>query len=193
MGKNQNNNQEPFPQHLCKMCGKCCRAIVPQYGHEELIELTKDGDEEANVFVNIFKKYPTIDDARKVVPEHVDQIINVLKDNDNFDISKITFYHCPYITEDNLCSIHEERPDCCRRAPRNGWSLFPPGCGFEGWQFEMREKHKKTVRFLKECLYEYEQLKNEEDIVYSNMTLKDFRTLVENKIAPWEKYGAKYW
>lgn len=191
--KTISNDYGDFPQYLCKMCGKCCKAIIPETDYEELKIAASEGDEEAKVFVNVFNRYPSVKDARKVVPDHVDQIIEELKKIDKYDLSKLNFYYCPYITVDNLCSIHEERPDCCRRAPRNGWSLFPPDCGFKGWQFEMRERHKKSIRFLKEYLYEAEQTKNEDDLVYSNLSLKEFRTLVENKIKPWERYGARYW
>ena len=148
-----------FPQHLCKMCGKCCKAITTPYTHQELVKLAQEGQEEAKVFVEIFQRYDSVEAARAAVPDHVENILNQLKkSNTDFDESKVTFYHCPHLTEDNKCSIHSTRPDCCRRAPRNGWSLFPPECGFKGWQFQQREKVKASVRKLKEYLAELELL-----------------------------------
>lgn len=126
---------EEFPQHLCKMCGQCCKAITTPYTHEELKELAAQGQEEARVFVEIFRKYPTIEDARKAVPAHVENILKELKKNPDFDESKIAFYYCPHLTEQNTCSIHPTRPDCCRRAPRNGWSLFRRNAGSKDGSF----------------------------------------------------------
>ncbi len=54
---------EEFPQHLCKMCGQCCKAITTPYTHEELKELAAQGQEEARVFVEIFRKYPDVVDV----------------------------------------------------------------------------------------------------------------------------------
>jgi len=192
--KQQNNGEkEAFPQYLCKMCGRCCKAIVPEYSHEELEKLAEQGDSEARVFTEFFNRYPTLDDAMKVVPEHVNQIIQTLKDKGSYNEETFTVYYCPYITENNMCSIHEQRPDCCRRAPRHGWSLMPPGCGFDGWRFEMREQHKKTIRSLKEYLYEVKQLSPNGVIPGQKMTVNELENLINEKIKPWEKYGSRYW
>lgn len=183
-----------FPQHLCRMCGKCCKAITTPYTYDELVQLAKEGQEEAKVFVEIFEKYDSIEDARKVVPDHVENIINFLKTNNpDFDESKITFFHCPYITDENLCSIHATRPDCCRRAPRNGWSFFPPDCGFKGWQFQQREKVKCSVRKLKEYLLELELMSDDDVVQGRNKTVKEMKDFINKKIAPWKKYGADFW
>ena len=183
-----------FPQHLCKMCGKCCKAITTPYTHEELVKLAQEGQEEAKVFVEIFERYNSVDEARAAVPDHVENILNQLKkSNPNFDETKVTFYHCPHLTDDNKCSIHSTRPDCCRRAPRNGWSLFPPGCGFKGWQFQQRERVKASVRKLKEYLAELELLDDDFVLQERNKTVKEMKEFIKEKIKPWEKYGASFW
>ena len=175
------------------MCGQCCKAITTPYTHEELKELAAQGQEEARVFVEIFRKYPTIEDARKAVPAHVENILKELKKNPDFDESKIAFYYCPHLTEQNTCSIHPTRPDCCRRAPRNGWSLFPPECGFKGWQFQQRERVKATVRRLKETLMDFELLADEQILPSSGKSVKQVREEINEKISHWEKYGSAYW
>lgn len=183
-----------FPQHLCHMCGKCCKAITTPYSYEELVELANQGQEEAKVFVEIFQRYNSVDEARAAVPDHVENILNQLrKNNPNLDESKVTFYHCPHLTEENKCAIHPTRPDCCRRAPRNGWSLFPPGCGFKGWQFQQKEKVKASVRKLKEYLMELECLPDSYVLPERNMTVKEMKDFINEKIKPWEKYGAAFW
>ena len=183
-----------FPQHLCKMCGKCCKAITTPYTHEELVELANDGQDEAKVFVEIFRRYDSIEDAKKVVPDHVENVLNHLKKSDpDFDESKISFYYCPHVTSENKCAIHPTRPDCCRRAPRNGWSLFPPGCGFKGWQFMHKERVKAAVRGLKETLLDLELLDDDFYLKDRNMTVAELKTFIKDKIKPWEKYGASFW
>lgn len=183
-----------FPQHLCNMCGKCCKAITTPYTHEELVALAAQGQEEARVFVEVFERYASVEDAKDAVPDHVENILKQLKKNNpDFDVSNVTFYHCPHLTLDNKCSIHSTRPDCCRRAPRNGWSLFPPGCGFKGWQFQQREKVKASVRKLKEYMLELDLLAPDTIISGRNMTAAEMKELINSKIKPWEKYGAHFW
>jgi len=183
---------EEFPQYLCKNCGQCCSAITNAYTYEELKQMSEAGDSEAKVFIDIFKPFSSIEEARKAMPDKIDQIINVLKER-NFDINKVTFYYCPNLSEDNLCKIYETRPDCCRKAPRHGWSLMPPGCGFEGWQFEQREKHKKLIRSLKEYLYVVENLSQDGRVPGRDLTIDELRKNIEEKIKPWEKFGSMFW
>ena len=185
--------QEEFPQYLCKMCGKCCRSITSNYTHAELEKMAEDGSDEARVFIDIFKPFLSIDEARKIVPEQIDQILEELKISENFDINKVTFYYCKHISDDNKCGIYNQRPECCKRAPNNGWSCMPPGCGFEGWQFEQREKTKQKVRKLKEYLVTARAIAEDGNIPGKNMTVKELEKIIEIKIKPWEKYGSKYW
>ena len=182
------------PQHLCKMCGKCCRAISTLYSYEELIELASQGQEEARVFVEIFKRYNSVEEAKAAVPDHVENIINNLrKNNQDLDESKLTFYYCPNLTDDNFFLIYQTRPDCCRRLPHNGWSLLAPDCGFKGWQFQQRERVKASVRKLKEYLAELELLPEDKMLAGRDKTAGEMKKLIKDKIKPWEKYGADYW
>lgn len=180
-------------QNLCKMCGKCCRLAVPQFFHDELEELSESGDIEAQAFLNIFEPYASIEAAKFAVPDHFEKIVNELSKNPDFDINKFTFYRCKHITDKNLCSMHETRPECCRRAPCHGWSLFPPDCGFEGWQFEQRENHKRVIRNLKEILHELDFYKDDDIITEDKQTAKELREKIIKKIEPWNKYGAENW
>jgi len=151
------------------------------------------GAEEAKVFTEIFKRFPSIEEARKVIPEQIDQVLNFLSNKEDFDISNITFYYCPHISDKGLCSIYEKRPNCCRRAPQHGWSVMPPGCGFEGWQYEQREKQKKLVRAVKEYLYAMENLSVDGKVPGKDMTIEELRQRIEEKIEPWKKYGSMFW
>lgn len=182
-----------LPQQLCNMCGKCCRAITTPYTHDELVELANSGQEEAKVFVEVFKRYSSVEAAKKAVPDHIENILKELRKNPDFDESKVQFYYCPHLTTKNTCAIHATRPDCCRRAPRNGWSLFPPKCGFKGWQFMQRERIKKSVRIVKERLTELELLPDDFYIKTKNTTVGELKQKLLAKIQPWEKYGANFW
>lgn len=185
--------EEDFPQYLCKTCGKCCRSITTRFSYEELKQMTEEGEEEARVFIEIFKAFPSIEEAKKVIPEQIDNILKELSTKEGFNIDDITFYYCPHISDKNLCGIYETRPGCCRRAPRHGWSVMPPGCGFEGWQFEQREKHKKTIRILKEYLYMAETLSEDGKVPGKEMTVEELRNFIESKIKPWERFGSQFW
>lgn len=190
--KNQTQQQD-FPQYLCKMCGKCCKSIATEHTYEELQEMTKNGSEAARVFIDLFKQYPDVEEAGKHVPEQVDQVLEELSHQEAFDIDKVTFYYCPYLSEDNKCGIYETRPDCCKRAPNNPWSCMPPGCGFEGWQFEQREKIKKEVRKIKEYLVAAEAATEDGIVPGKDISIEQLRKLVDQKISPWKKYGAELW
>lgn len=183
---------EEFPQHLCNKCGSCCVAIACEYSPEELKNLTENSFEDLRAFLDIFKPYPDIESARKAVPEKIDQILEILKERKH-DLDKIKFYYCPYLSEDNLCSIYESRPERCKKAPRHGWSLMPKDCGFEGWQFEQREKHKKLIRSLKEYLYVVENLSKDGSMPSQDVTIDELRKNIEEKIKPWEQFGSMFW
>jgi len=127
------------------------------------------------------------------VPEQIDQVLKVVSYRPDMDINNLTFYYCPHIGDDNLCMIYETRPNCCRRAPRHGWSLMPPGCGFEGWQFEQREKHKKMIRSVKEHLYTIEKLSKDGKVPGRDITVEELKKTVEEKIKPWERFGSMFW
>ena len=182
-----------FPQYLCKMCGRCCRSITTNHTYEELKNMAENGSEAARVFIDIFKPFASIDEAKKVIPDQIEQILEELGNSEDFDINKVTFYYCPHISDDNKCGIYETRPECCRRAPNNPWSCMPPGCGFEGWQFEEREKIKKEVRKFKEYLVAAEATTEDGMITGRNISVKELRKIIDKKISPWVKYGSKLW
>lgn len=182
-----------FPQYLCKMCGKCCKSITTYLSYEELKKLADEGSDEARVFIEIFKPYASIEEAKRAEPEQVEQILKELGQSDGFDINKVTFYYCPNAKDDGKCGIYKERPECCKRAPTGPWACMPPGCGFEGWQFEEREKIKKKIRKLKEYLITAEAVAEDGKVPGSDTSVEDLRKQIELKIKPYEKYGALYW
>lgn len=180
---------------FCHKCGRCCKSATTYASHEELLKRQAEGDEEASEFLRVFQPYHSIEDARKAVPDQVDRVVSEFKTRTDLDDSHLTFYHCRYVTPEGLCGIYQERPRCCREAPANGWSIMPPGCGYEGWQFAEREAQKQTVRQLKNSVYALEQL-SEDGVSHPldpNRKLADIRAQIEEKIKPWQQFGSAYW
>lgn len=193
MSSYEENYLAKRPQHLCHMCGKCCRVVTTSISYAELKQMEQDGDKGAVDFLSLFVPYDSIESARNVDAGVVDNIINRLKSDGSFDEKEITFYGCKYLQDDNLCSRYETRLDLCKHCPSTPWSIVPPGCGFEGWLFWQREEIKQKIRKSKEELLE---------LMLLRMRTKDENTLqkidiVEHKIQRgidfYKKYGSENW
>lgn len=179
---------------LCLGCGKCCLAVVTPYTHEELVEMAKKDEQEAKIFVDFFKRYESIAAARKVVPDQVNQVLRHKKLPEDLVGNEVQFYYCDKITDDLRCTMHADRPACCRLAPADGWALMPPKCGYTGWQCEEKERIKQNIRSLKEKIYEIETLEGPDAFIDElNMSFKEFKEQVSKKIESFARYGAKGW
>ena len=193
MSSYEENYLAKRPQHLCHMCGKCCRVVTTSLSYPELKQMEQDGDKGAVDFLSLFVPYDSIESARNVDAGVVDNIINRLKSDGSFDEKEITFYGCKYLQDNNLCSRYETRLDLCKHCPSTPWSIVPPGCGFEGWLFWQREEIKQKIRKSKEELLELKLLrmrtKNENTLQKIN--------IVEHKIQRgidfYKKYGSENW
>ena len=193
MGSYEDNYLAMRPQELGNMCGRCCRVVTTSKSYEELKALQAENDEGACEFLKIFVPYPSIEAARAVDKELVDNVINLLIEDGNYDETKMTFYGCKYLREDNLCSIYEERPVLCRHCPSTPWSIVPPRCGFEGWLFLKREEAKQKVRKAKEDLLELKLLKTKnptEDILKK---ISSVEHKIQTTIDMYKKYGSYDW
>lgn len=188
------NSLNEKPQHLCNQCGRCCSVIASNLTRDDIEKCAKEYPEAARLFTDILVEYPSIKAAREKDAETVDNILKRYSDDHEGKTDDLKFYYCPQLDKNNLCKIYETRPLTCRYAPKNAWSLFPPGCGFEGWQFREREKEKAFVRQLKEILYELSFTKDDNAKVTSaGMTKKEVVELINKKIEPFLTYGASNW
>ena len=179
--------------NLCKMCGLCCRVATTPIPYEKLKQMQAEGDQGAVDFLSIFEPYPSIDDARKVAPQVVDNIIEGLKSDGEYENYELTFYCCKYLKEDNSCSNYENRPALCRHFPSSPWAVVPPECGYEGWLFEKREEIKQKIRKTKEDLIELEILKKR-NITPSTMTkIEAVERKMMASIEMYSKYGSENW
>ena len=174
------------------MCGKCCRAATCDVPYEKMKEMAKDGDKGAQDFLDTFEPFENLEEARRVAPDVVDNVISHYKD-DNRPTNNLTFYTCKYLREDNLCGRYEERKTLCKHFPASPWAIVPPGCGFEGWLFLKREEIKQKIRKVKEELIELELLKKK---IKDEATLEKIRTVEEKmhkSIDMYKKYGSEDW
>jgi len=117
----------------CKKTGTCCRFACSEFSYEELKEKAKNNDSFATQFVSVFIPYDNIEDAIKIFPEYVDLVFQHLDDGE-----KAYFYHCTHVTDDNLCSIYEFRPQICKDFPDNPLSILPSVCGFKEWKEDVQ-------------------------------------------------------
>ena len=193
MGTYEENYLAKRPQELCLMCGRCCRVVTTSKSYSELLKLQAEGDYGASEFLRIFKPYDSLDKAREVDAELVNNIINMLSADGNYDEKSITFYGCRYLQENNLCGIYEQRPDLCRHCPSTPWVIVPPGCGFEGWLFMEREKAKEKVRKCKEDLLELKLLKRKNTDVEIIKKIEAVEAKIQGTIDLYKKYGSYDW
>jgi hypothetical protein len=157
--------------------------------------MAANGVQDAIDFLSVFKPYDSIEDARLVEPDQVAQVLKEVEQRPDMKVEELTFYYCEHVTEEGLCGIYERRPRCCQDAPGHGWSVMPPGCGFEGWQFEQREKQKRLIRDLKTSAYIMEQMSPDgiHHPIRPDTTLADLRVAISEKIRPWKTFGSEYW
>lgn len=148
-----------YPQ--CKMTGRCCRMATPSTPAIKLLEKAAKGSTTARDFFAIFQPYESIEEVRNLCAELVERSIKAIEKLPAFDsVDQLVFYHCKYIGDDNKCLIHEDRPQLCRDFPDTPYLIMPPGCAFESW--------------AKECKEKYQQMKNElQTLKEIKKTLKD--------------------
>ena len=75
MSSYEENYLAKRPQHLCHMCGKCCRVVTTSLSYAELKQMEQDGDKGAVDFLSLFVPYDSIESARNVDAGVLDNII----------------------------------------------------------------------------------------------------------------------
>lgn len=193
MSSYEENFLSKRPQHLCHMCGKCCRVVTTSIPYLELVKMADNGDEGAKDFLSLFEPYDSIEAARNVDAAVVDNIIMRLKEDGKYNENEITFYCCRYLQSDNLCSRYETRLTLCKHCPATPWSIVPPGCGFEGWLFWQREEIKQKIRRSKEELLELRLLKQKFPNSDSLKKISAIEEKIQKNIDLYKKYGSENW
>lgn len=193
MDNYEKNYLSKRPEGLCKMCGLCCRVATTTVPYSTLQEMKEAGDKGATDFLSIFEPYSSIDEARKVSTVTVDNVIEMLKQDNNYNENDTTFYKCKYLLDNNTCSRYEDRLLLCKHFPASPWAILPPGCGYEGWQFLKREEEKQRIRKVKEELLELQLLKAKTKSSDLLLKISAVEAKMKVTIDMYKKYGSYDW
>ena len=95
----------------CKHCGRCCRELILGYRGKPIRNELQ--------FNRLLQQNPEY---------------GIFSPNERVPEDGILRFTCEHVSADNLCRIHERRPDMCRRypdpgMPRRGGTLLS-GCGY---------------------------------------------------------------
>lgn len=90
-------HEEVFAALDCRKCGNCCKDLGPKVNNRDIERIGK--------FINMR--------AGKVRNNYLD----VDEDND-FVFNRMP---CPFLKEENFCSIYEARPRACAEYPHTGY------------------------------------------------------------------------
>ncbi len=128
----------------CHMCGMCCRMASSDSSYEELLAKAEAGDEFARQFTSVFLPYASRAAAREQAPDVVAAVLAEAGEaSDAPELAdegeaRIFFYHCPYIGEDNRCSIYgtDKRPGICASYPETPLAFVYEQCAWKPWKDE---------------------------------------------------------
>lgn len=123
-------------QFKCHMCGVCCRFASSEFSYEQLEAKAAAGDNFARQFTSIFLPYPSQRSALEQFPAIVESVLTQADDPDS-----VYFYHCPYIGEDNRCTIYGDprRPQICDNYPDTPLTFIYNKCAWKPWKDETHE------------------------------------------------------
>lgn len=193
MDNYEKNYLSQRPDNLCRKCGLCCRVATTTTPYKKLLEMCENGDQGAIDFLSVFEPYESIEAARKVSAETVDNIINGLSQDGNYVEEDMTFYKCKYLDDNNLCTRYEDRLLLCKHFPSSAWAIVPPGCGYEGWLFMKREEAKQKIRKIKEELLELQLLKKKTNSVDIQLKIAAVEKKMLDNIELFKKHGSENW
>ncbi len=125
----------------CGKCGACCRLAISVFSPAVLLEKASRGDKFAKEFISTFSPYENVEEAEKIFPLY----IQLLKESGE----TVYYYYCKKVTEDNLCSVYDNRPSICRDYPDNPIQMLHPTCSFIGWH-ESIQKIVLTIKAMTE-------------------------------------------
>lgn len=132
----------------CHMCGVCCSLASSEFSYQELQDKAQQGDWFASQFISVFQPYESHEAARNKFPEVVSEILEQTDGDAHF-------YYCPYLSEDNKCSIYNDprRPQLCADYPETPLILMYKNCGYQPWKTEMLPTTLMAQASLELCQY----------------------------------------
>lgn len=154
-----------MPDGLCRMCGRCCRLSIFKGGLSfNEVKAVAEGSPDAAQkkgaadFLSVFVPYNSVEDARAVSAKFVEDALAVSGRPEN----QVTFFHCRFVGADNKCSIHDKRPDLCKKYPTiHERTLYFEGCGYEVLGKENWRKISYILDFLNKKQKNIDEKRNE--------------------------------
>jgi Fe-S-cluster containining protein len=137
----------------CRMGGQCCRLASSEHSYEALTAKAAAGDAFARQFTSVFLPYASRQAAREREPEGVAAVLAYIGDASSLEAAgnektsgteRVYFYHCPYIGEDNRCTVYgtNKRPAICENYPETPLGFVFKSCAWKRWQ---EETHPETL------------------------------------------------
>ncbi|MBY0404869.1 MAG: YkgJ family cysteine cluster protein, partial [Cyanobacteria bacterium] len=125
----------------CHQCGVCCRFASSEFSFDELLAKAGQGDYFAQQFTSVFLPYASQEKAQGLFPEIVESVLAQaeVKDPEKApEKPSVYFYHCPYVGEDNRCSIYgsPKRPEICSKYPDTPLTFIYKNCAWKPWKDE---------------------------------------------------------
>lgn len=93
-------HEQAFEKVNCLSCANCCKNYSPRFKTPDIKRISKVVGMRESVFI--------------------DNYLRIDEEGDYVLISK----PCPFLGEDNFCSIYEDRPSDCRRFPYTDEDVF---------------------------------------------------------------------
>lgn len=114
----------------CGQCAACCRLASSEFDWDTLQQKAAQGDDFAEQFTRVFLPYPSVEAAQERFPVLVAQILA------STEAGSVHFYHCPYVGDDNRCTIYTDpkRPDLCDQYPATPLTWMYPQCEYQPWR-----------------------------------------------------------
>lgn len=138
-----------FP--MCSTCGQCCKCASPSTAAHNLLQKAAEGNEFARDFFNLFTPYESVDEAKKLFPHTVERSFAASEKSDSQVLPQdVVFYKCRYLSDDNKCTVYEDRSQLCRDYPDSPFLVFAKGCSYEEWSVTCRKKYAELQSQLKD-------------------------------------------
>ncbi|EKE02130.1 MAG: hypothetical protein ACD_20C00421G0004 [uncultured bacterium] len=155
----------PFPE--CKMTGNCCRFSSPSTPGTVLLKRAAENDGFARDYLSIFIPYLNIEEVKELNKELFEKNLEVIEKQkcDKVNLDNFVFYHCRFIGNDGKCMIYEDRPGLCREFPDSPYLVFAPGCAYEEWSQECKEKYAQLKEDVKAHKEELKNLKYQQKAI----------------------------
>ncbi len=130
-------------QFACHLCGACCRLASQDADYATLLQRAAAGDDFARQFTSVFLPYPSREAARQKAPDLVATVLAETVEEPE-GTEQVFFYHCPYVGEDNRCTVYgtEKRPAICQSYPETPLVFIQPKCAWQPWK---QETHPQTL------------------------------------------------